>query len=173
MWSTRGISFSVSRFVSPCTVADLTDYGAIIWIVSSVETNIGIIFTCMHAMRPVLSKLVPGFFASGGASKKYEPNTKSWTESTPGFGARLKSLASKITGQNKSQAPKNSYTDGSGNDASLVSNTELNAEINKDYFHGGSGKVNALVTTGSGLGGAPADSIMYDQRVVVVRESKE
>jgi len=148
-------------------------YGAIIWIVSSVETNIGIIFTCMHAMRPVLSKLVPGFFASAASTKKYTPNTKSWTESTPGFGARLKSIASKITGQNKTSAAKSSYADGSGNDNSLASNTEFSTELNKDYFHGGSGKVNALVTTGSGSRAAPADSIMYDQHVVVVRESKE
>jgi hypothetical protein len=149
------------------------DYGAIIWIVSSVETNVGIIFTCMHAMRPVLSKLVPGFFASAG-SKNHVPNTKSWTESSPsGFGARLRSIASKFTGGDKTKAGKSSYASNSGNDNSIASNTEFNTELNKDYFHGGSGKVNALITTGSGSGGAPADSIMYDQRVVVVRESKE
>jgi hypothetical protein len=150
------------------------DYGAIIWIVSSVETNIGIIFTCMHAMRPVLSKLVPTFFASASASKKHTPNTKSWTESSQsGFSSRLKSIAAKFTGGNKGKTGKSAYADNSGNDNSLASNTEFSTEQNKDYFHGGSGKVNALVTTGSGSQGAPADSIMYDQRVVVVRESKE
>jgi len=83
----------------------------------------------------------------------------------------LKSLASKITGSDKNKTGKSSYASNSGNDNSLASNTEFSPELNKDYFHGGSGKVNALVTTGSGSQGAPADSIMYDQRVVVVRES--
>jgi len=145
-------------------------YGAIIWIVSSVETNIAIIFTCMHAMRPVLSKLAPGFFAAP-SGKKYTPNTKSWTESSPtGFGARLKSIASKFAGGDRTKAGKSSYASNSGNDDSLAGNTEHSAELNKEYFHGGSGKLNTLVTTGFGTRGAPVDSIMYDQRVVVVRE---
>jgi hypothetical protein len=127
----------------------------------------------MHAMRPVLSKIVPGFFATSASDKKYSPNTKSWTETSPsGFSARLKSIASKFTGGDKTKAGKSSYANQSGDD-SVAGNTEYSTELKQDYFHGGSGKVNALVTTGSGTRGAPADSIMYDQRVVVVRESKE
>jgi hypothetical protein len=128
----------------------------------------------MHAMRPVLARLVPEYFSAAGSANKYTPDTKSWTQaSTGGIGARLKSIASKFTRGDKTRAGKSSYANNSGNDASMASNTEFSTELNKDYFHGGSGKVNALVTTGSGTGGAPADSIMYDQRVVVVRESKE
>jgi hypothetical protein len=127
----------------------------------------------MHAMRPVLSKIVPGFFATSASDKKYSPNTKSWTETSPsGFSARLKSIASKFTGGDKTKAGKSSYANQSGDD-SVAGNTEYSTELKQDHFHGGSGKVNALVTTGSGTRGAPADSIMYDQRVVVVRESKE
>lgn len=148
-------------------------YGSIVWIVSSVETNIGIIFTCMHAMRPVLSRLVPGFFSSAaGSSKRYAPNLKTWTENPPtSFGARLKSIAAKFVSQEKSRPTKDSYTGSSGNDNSLASNIEFSTGFDKDYFHSGSGKVNALITTGPSSGEAPADSIMYNQHVVVVRES--
>jgi hypothetical protein len=34
----------------------------VIWIISNVETNIGIIFACVHAARPILSRLLPAFF---------------------------------------------------------------------------------------------------------------
>jgi hypothetical protein len=40
----------------------LVDYGAVLWIISGVETNVGIIFSCTHAARPILSKLLPDFF---------------------------------------------------------------------------------------------------------------
>jgi hypothetical protein len=46
------------------------DNGAAIWIASSVETNVGIIFTCMHATRPVLAKIVPAFFSTTSGSSK-------------------------------------------------------------------------------------------------------
>jgi len=39
--------------------------GAAIWMASSVEANVGIIFACMHAIKPILSKLIPGLFATG------------------------------------------------------------------------------------------------------------
>ena len=51
----------------------LADYGAVLWIISGVETNVGIIFSCMHAARPILSKLFPDFFGDANrASSKNE-----------------------------------------------------------------------------------------------------
>ena len=51
----------------------LADYSAVLWIVSGVETNVGIIFSCMHAARPILSKLLPDFFGEvNRASSKNE-----------------------------------------------------------------------------------------------------
>jgi hypothetical protein len=51
----------------------LADYGAVLWIISNVETNIGIIFSCTHAARPILSKLFPNFFGEvNRASSKNE-----------------------------------------------------------------------------------------------------
>jgi hypothetical protein len=50
-----------------------SDYGAIIWILSNVETNVGVIFTCVHAARPILSRIFPGFFGElNRASSKNE-----------------------------------------------------------------------------------------------------
>jgi hypothetical protein len=49
------------------------DYGAIIWIISIVETNVSIIFACVHAARPILSRIFPGFFGElNRASSKNE-----------------------------------------------------------------------------------------------------
>lgn len=49
------------------------DYGALIWLTSSIEVNIGIIFACMHAIKPLLSRIVPGLFGST-ASDGRQPN---------------------------------------------------------------------------------------------------
>jgi hypothetical protein len=165
-------SDSIASGLLPTLAYHDIDYGAAVWIASSVETNVGIIFTCMHAMRPVLSKLVPGFFTASTSSKKFTPNLKTWTEtSQTGFGARLKSF--KFTSKKRSSVPKNFYAENSENDTSLAGNSEFSSGPTKDYFHRGPGKVDALITTGSGSGGAPANSIMYDQQVVVVRESRD
>jgi hypothetical protein len=127
----------------------------------------------MHAMRPILSKIVPSYF-SNSDSRKLTPKLKTWTETSAptGFGARLKSITSRFAGGNKTRPAKNSYDD-SANDSSLASNMDFNASPSKDCIHAGPGKVNSLVTTGSDTNVPPGDSIMYDQRVVVVRESKE
>ena len=173
--SVRFYPFDSSNSSLLCTVAYYNvDNGALIWTVSSVETNVGIIFTCMHAMRPILSKLVPSFF-SNSDSRKLTPKLKTWTETSvpTGFGARLKSITSRFARGNKIQPAKNYSHDNSANDSSLASNMDFNASPNQDYIHAGPGKVNCLVTTGSDTNGPPGDSIMYDQRVVVVRESKE
>src|SRR6202012_3453673 len=110
---------------TPSTLAyHAIDYGAAVWIASSVETNVGIIFTCMHAMRPVLSKLVPGFFTRSASSKKFTPNLNTWTETSQiGFGARLKSITFKFAGK-KNNATKKAYAEQSGNDTSLASSNE-------------------------------------------------
>jgi hypothetical protein len=71
----------------------LADYSAVLWIISGVETNVGIIFSCMHAARPILSKLLPNYFGEvNRASSKNEKlktieissnwSTSSW-KSTP------------------------------------------------------------------------------------------
>jgi len=173
--SVRFYRFDSSNSSFLCTVAYYNvDNGALIWMVSSVETNVGIIFTCMHAIRPILSKLVPSYF-SNSDSRKLTPKLKTWTQTSAptGFGARLKSITSRVAGRNKTQPAKNYSYDDSANDSSLASNMDFNASPNKDYIHAGPGKVNSLVTTGSDTDVPPGDSIMYDQRVVVVRESKE
>ena len=54
-------------------------YGSCLWISSTVETNVAIIFTCMHAMRPLLAKLVPYFFSSPSrVSENRDSNEKSF-----------------------------------------------------------------------------------------------
>jgi hypothetical protein len=47
-----------------------------------VETNVGIMFTCIHASRPILSKILPGFFGEVDRASSKNEKMKSISLST-------------------------------------------------------------------------------------------
>ena len=70
--SVRFYRFDSSNSSFLCTVAYYNvDNGALIWMVSSVETNVGIIFTCMHAIRPILSQTCTQLLFKLGVEETY------------------------------------------------------------------------------------------------------
>lgn len=155
----------------PLSVAyHVADYGACLWISSSVEVNIGIIFTCMHAMRPVLAKLVPEFFTSGsgGSSNKYS-NEKSASNKSAASNKpkpRLNPFAA-VSGVGKwiTRMDDTKATTSSDNGDSTDS-VELSPGLEGGYG-AGTGKAKTRVTTGSVPADAPSDSIVYAQEVEV------
>ncbi len=40
------------------------DDSALVGVTSSVEVNIGIVFACIHAMKPIMAKIFPAMFTS-------------------------------------------------------------------------------------------------------------
>ena len=78
------------------------DYGAEIWMVSNVETNFGIIFTCLHASRPILSRILPEFFGevNRASSKNEQMNSihlsSIWTRSNRNWIPRKTNLATEM-----------------------------------------------------------------------------
>jgi hypothetical protein len=57
-----------SRYTRETPLITKSDNGAAVWMASSVEANVGIIFACMHAIKPILSKIIPGLFGTGGSA---------------------------------------------------------------------------------------------------------
>jgi hypothetical protein len=170
----KALSSQVFRFPP---AYHITGYGSGLWISSTVETNIGIIFTCMHAMRPFLARLIPDFFSSPSrVSKNKYSNEKSSgykasTDPAPTRRkARLNPFAS-VSGVGKWIAHMdNSKATSFGNADSTVDSVDLNPGLN---ISAGAGKAKTLITTGSRSGDAPTDSIMYAQEVKVFSEGRK
>jgi hypothetical protein len=153
-------------------------YGACLWTSSTVETNVGIIFTCMHAMRPFLAKLVPHFFSSPSrVSKNTNSNEKSFghksltdSASTPPK-TRFNPFAS-VSGVGRwiAHMDVGRATNVSDNAGSAVDSVDLDCGLD---LSAGAGKAKTFVTTGSMSADTPTDNIMYAQEVEVSAEDRK
>jgi hypothetical protein len=146
------------------------DDGSAIWIASSVETNIGIIFTCLHAIRPVLSKIVPGLFGTGASSgkTKYLKTPDPATATATAKKYRFKSITQNSTWAsvfNKNSSSK------SGSKMSHTNQTDSTVELNSitsnKTFAMQHGHSKARVSIGTGGQNIPRDKIMYAQEVIM------
>jgi hypothetical protein len=133
------------------------DNGAAIWITSSVETNVGIIFTCMHSMKPVLSRIVPGFFSTS-ESRKHSDNS-----------GRLRGLNKWINSPKESKGSSNATSDFSLHVHATT--VELKQAQRGESIRSSHGNVHSNVVLGSVLPDLPTDKIMYSQEVEVVSKA--
>jgi hypothetical protein len=171
-WQLRGIQ---RPSITNCRI----DNGAAIWISSSVETNIGIIFTCMHAMRPILSRLVPGFFSSTSASSNNR-DTQSWQKSEDSRNGRFNALFRSFIRparlnhwptSTKESKQTSHNTSGFNADANSVHSTVEMSNVKSDNrISPVTGTVDSHVMAGATFQTFPTDKMMYAKEVEVVSD---
>ncbi len=128
------------------------DYGAIIWIISIVETDVGIIFTCVHAARPILSRIFPGFFGElNRASSKNE---------------KMKSIS--IFSKWSRNSTPSSYSSTTETDTERAeSSVEWNSVVPEKPMAARFSTTKSRATIGLNMSGAPMTEIMYSNSVQV------
>ncbi|KAF2811618.1 uncharacterized protein BDZ99DRAFT_569614 [Mytilinidion resinicola] len=154
------------------TAPDFAYNGAIIWVTTSVELNIGIICSCLHTVKPLLKKWFPRTFGSSNDRHISDyPNTKPRSygiisdRSFP-----FKSLGGdggKDMGLERPEAvAKNPFHSRTRSSSSTVTNVPM-VPLKEEYKGIGGARVEAWAEGGEGRGAVPLHGITYTQSVTV------
>jgi len=64
---------------SPLTLSSLIDEAAILYTITCIELNVGIIFGCLPALKPLLARVFPSIFGSTpGIARRFREDNN-WT----------------------------------------------------------------------------------------------
>ncbi|OCK83484.1 hypothetical protein K432DRAFT_290959, partial [Lepidopterella palustris CBS 459.81] len=154
------------------TSSDYNWDGAIVWVATTIEVNVGIICGCLHTVKPLLAVWLPHIFgsSSGSNARNSYHNKGSRSRITGNRAFPFQTLSSDALARNLQGPGKTAKNPFSTQSQVVDELTSVNPSEppKKDYGNNATPQVEVWATGGGDDGvNAPAHGIQYTQRVTI------